>query len=144
MDKKNILIAILSIVLTFSFYFNYQKFNSENFGSKNVSILTFERKMECQTAGDKIYQRQISDGNEFRYINPEYKYNEKLDTCLYFGGYIGDPGLGNLQKWVIDSLTNEELVSYIEVDGEPFTAYCDSCKETVQDFDIEKERLFKE
>ena len=143
MNKNNIVIIILLILLAFSFYLNYQKINGENFQNKDEGRITFDRKMECQAAGEKIYQKHISEGNKSKYLNPEYKYNQKLETCLYSGGRIGDSA-GNIQKWVIDSLTNEELVSYIEVDGKPFVLYCDSCKATVEDFNLEKERLFQQ
>jgi len=143
MNKNNIIITTLLVVLAFLVYSNYQKTDSDYLKSEKRSNLTFERKMECQTAGEKIYQKHITDGSELRYFNPQYKYSKNLDTCLYYGGYFGDSE-GNIQKWVIDSLTNEELISYMQVDGKPFTAYCDSCRATVQDFDLEKERLFNE
>ncbi len=134
MNTKNIII-ILVLLLGISVYFNFQ--------DNQKTDVDFEKKTLCKEVGGKIYQEQISKGNSNRYFNPQYIYNKKLDTCLYYGGYLGDSDSKGFQKWVTDSLTNEDILLYMEVGGEPLTAYCDTCTPSVEEFDRQKTILFE-
>src|SRR5436190_2037280 len=76
----------------------------------------FERKRVCMEIGYKAYERDERDlvGSKLHMFNPEFCYNDSLNTCLYAGGLVG-PKYKDL--WVRDCLTNNTILSFTVTDG---------------------------
>lgn len=101
----------------------------------------FSMKQECQKAGDKLYQADVKSMGANSLFVPEYAYNKSLNTCLYFGGHIEKDWIN---KWVKDSFTNEEIISFMR-SGEQVVlgSTCPSCLSN-EAFDERKRELFGE
>ncbi|PIP31937.1 hypothetical protein COX24_00770 [bacterium (Candidatus Gribaldobacteria) CG23_combo_of_CG06-09_8_20_14_all_37_87_8] len=96
-------------------------------------------RQECQKAGDKLYQADVKSLGQNSLFVPEYAYNESLNTCLYFSGYIEK---GWTSKWVKDSFTNKEIISFMS-SGEQVVigSTCPSCLSN-EAFNERKQELF--
>lgn len=101
----------------------------------------FSMKQECQKAGDKLYQTDAKSTGANTLLVPEYAYNKSLNTCLYFGGSIEKDWIN---KWVKDSFTNEEVISFMR-SGEQVVlgSICPGCLSN-EAFDERKRELFGE
>ena len=93
--------------------------------------------------GSEVHNRITAEYSESdldaTVLRPEYTYNPSLDTCLYSSGSVSGTD-GNeviVQKWVMDSFTNEELLGVISFDGKVTGL-------SVEEFDLQKEKLFAE
>ena len=108
-------------------------------GAQQEQEFLLRMKQECKGEGEKVYQQQKEDG--LILLNPEYTYNNQLNTCLYAGGQISEDG-SYLEYWVLDVFSNKELVHYIAFNGEPQIQICPTCLSSVEDFEIKKKELF--
>lgn len=97
-------------------------------------------KQRCQEAGLPLYERDRKDvdGSDATLFEPEFGYSKELKTCLYAGGLLGTrDGITTIIKWVKDSYSNQELISYSEVNGEAFAG-------SRQEFERRKQELFRQ
>lgn len=138
--NKNYIIAFLIILLgVFGFWVLVQNNNQD---SPQLSL-----KKECREAGENIYQQEVANQSPTQtYFEPEYTYNKDLDTCLYAGGFVSVAGENTyLDRWVKDSLTNEEIVGYRAIDDIPISPeYCgDTCVSSPGEFYERKNELFQ-
>lgn len=146
---KTILIITLFLLLSISVYFNLiqdkQKKGEVGDKEKQRVEFLFSKKRECQELGNIIYNQDRKELDESGIIlNPEYAYNEELNTCLYAGGYMGKGA--DWQKWVKDSLSNKEILYLMSSEGEilPPSMYCDTCVSSIEEFNMRKQELFNQ
>ena len=89
--------------------------------NRNVEQSNISMKEKCFKIGSAVHNN-ISDeykdaGRNYSLLRAEFIYNKNLNTCLYSSGSITN---NIVQKWVYDSFTNEEILSFTSVDGKPF------------------------
>ncbi|MDO8486133.1 MAG: hypothetical protein Q7S77_00315 [Candidatus Staskawiczbacteria bacterium] len=101
----------------------------------------FLMKQKCQTIGQKIYEDDAKTLGRDNMLIPEYVYSKDLNTCLYFGGHVEE---NSYKKWIKDSLANEEIFSFFELNGRVLNKsfICETCV-PLEEFDMQKEILFK-
>lgn len=142
MKEKIILITIMVAILGGFFY--YFQLRSSNVKEERLAFL-FSKKQECSEAGQRYFELQ-GEGLETIYIsNPEYAYNEKLNTCLIsYDTYFG-AGLGG--SCVEDVFTGRRLFHYSYI-NENETFYENGGKILVSDpeaeFNKKKVELFNQ
>lgn len=137
--KVSMIVAILLVGISAFYYFVV--FLPEQQTQDKERDFLFSMKQECQKAGDKLYQADVKSSGENSLFVPEYAYNKSLNTCLYFGGYVAKDWIN---KWVKDSFTNEEIISFMR-SGEQVIlgSACPSCLSN-EAFDERKRELFNE
>lgn len=114
---------------------------------QNNADTSVTTKIECQEVGNKIYQNLVTRLGKFLVFNPEYTYNKKLNTCLYAGGFFGDNTAAYMEFFVIDSLTNKQILTYAaqkNQSGEFVKINYYSNTNSIPDFNKQKETLFAE
>jgi len=154
MDLNKILKIILIIailIIAFSVFYQYvifmpQKDRLKTEEQKQEKLL--EQLAKCREVGNKIYQEQKEDVEKGTVVvsimmNPEYIYNKKLNTCLYAGGIITTFPNTNVKPtvthWVIDSYTNQEIISYTESDNKRLAGI-----NSLEEFQLKKIELFNQ
>ena len=113
------LVAIILIFATWGIY--YLKSNRQH----SAPTISLAEQQECHTAGENAYKAdsEMYSGNGYLMMEPEYAYNSKLNTCLYYGGYTyNNPSSGqcgdilkhscdaNWERWVKNSFTNATIL----------------------------------
>lgn len=129
--KQNNILTISMILLFIAvIYLTIQnnKLNLQiSYNENNKQEELILKKKECMEAGEKLYQADINDVGKNYLFTPEYTYNESLNTCLYFGGYI-DPENDWVSKWVKDSYTNTQIISFMSSGDDVVTTdICSTC-----------------
>ena len=137
--KISAIVAILLVGVSALYYFLV--FLPQQRTQDKERDFLFSMRQECQKAGDKLYQADVKSLGQNSLFVPEYAYNKLLNTCLYFGGHIEKDWIN---KWVKDSFTNEEIISFMR-SGEQVVlgSTCPSCLSN-EDFDERKSELFNE
>ena len=70
-----------------------------------------ENNIKCNQVGYSLYEKQKAEDPYVRYGPPEFKFNEKLNTCLYKYFYFsGD----YLDERIMDVYTNVDMVFWTE------------------------------
>ena len=141
--SKTVLIAALTLVFTAA---GCAHTAPNNAAAEPVASNELQMKVKCKEIADKLdakTKEEISgaDFNNVVQMKSEYRFNKKINTCLYASGelFFGNSANGNLRhESIIDSLTNEELASYTAYDKDP--NYIQAQKE----FDSRKLNLFSE
>jgi len=113
--KKEIIILIAAIVTIVGFLISdvrgvlkdYLEWQVEK---KEIDFL-FSMKQKCREEGIKVYQQAVKEVGKDKLCTPQYTYNKKLHTCIYYGCYIGDINT-TTNRWVKNLLTNETIISY--------------------------------
>lgn len=133
--------AVAILLVGFSALYYFVVFLPQQRTQDKERDFLFSMRQECQKAGDKLYQADVKSMGVNSLFVPEYAYNKSLNTCLYFGGHIEKDWIN---KWVKDSFTNEEIVSFMR-SGEQVVmgSTCPSCLSN-EDFDKRKQELFNE
>ena len=137
--KISIAVAILLAGASVFYYFVF--FLPQQRTQDKERDFLFSMKQECQKAGDKLYQEDVESLGQNSLFVPEYAYSKSLNTCLYFGGHVAKDWIN---KWVKDSFTNEEIISFMR-SGEQVIlgSTCPSCLSN-EAFDKKKQELFNE
>jgi hypothetical protein len=121
----------------------------EKRSSAEVREARLRMKERCAQAGIKVQQEWHNryQGETFS-DQPEYGYNERLNTCLYADEYwdSGTPMVGGASRhdrFVLDVFANRILAEYTEHDGRSITAAADPvmCR-TEEEFAARKAQLF--
>ena len=92
----------------------FRKDSKEVMIQNNAQLL--ENQNQCREIGEKIYEKIKT--SHFATWNPNYKYNQKLNTCLvsltkhYETPSNPDNEGVNWQNLVIDAYTNETILEY--------------------------------
>ena len=115
----------------------YRKFLQE----KVEKEFLFTMKQKCREEGNKIYQEDVKHAGFDTMCSPEYSYNKKLNTCLYFSCYIG---IDWVNKWVKDVFSNKEILSLMISGGEVLTINCPTCVASEEEFDRIQRELFSQ
>ena len=137
--KISAIVAILLVGGSALYYFLV--FSPQQQTQNQERDFLFSMKQECQKAGDKLYQADIKSLGQNSLFVPEYAYNKSLNTCLYFSGHIKKDWIN---KWVKDSFTNEEIISFMRSREQVILgSTCPSCLSN-EDFDERKRELFGE
>lgn len=112
-------------------------------------------KATCAEAGQKARRDWVAQYPSETFSNsPEFAYNGRLNTCLYYDEYT-DTGTGasiphalmntktRRDRFVLDVYANKVLLEYTEHDGRPITANPDPimCR-TEAEFNTKKAGLF--
>lgn len=111
LQNKNLIgISALILALGLSYYF------AISLPQKNKEISLNQNIEKCQDLGAKNYQMELKKdswiGNtiaHLTYDDHEYKYNKKLATCLYRGGY---KDLLEEKYYIVDLYTNKEIAHF--------------------------------
>lgn len=124
--KKVLIPAIIIVALAISYYFvifmpSQQKIRLE----QERKDFLFNKETECMDICKNIYEEGVASVPDGLGFNPEYAYNEQKNACFYSGGVF--TSLGNMNKFVINCQTNEEVLSFMVVNDEVFTSFCDTC-----------------
>ncbi len=138
--KQNNIISVLSLILAISIGYNfYLLSNSES----RKDILALQK--DCQSVGEKLFKEDTKDLSKTSVMfNPIYGYNNELNTCLYYGGYMdSNSAIIYTFKWIKDSYTNKEILSYNGTNESSVDlTYCgDSCVATLEEFEQRKKEL---
>jgi len=115
--KKTISISIVSFLLISSVCIAYYfliflpNFKQQELNKSNAEEL-LKKQIECQKNGLALHEKDL--GNMEGALVPNFKFNEKLKTCLYKGGWTSsDAKAGFSISWFIkDVYTNKEIISY--------------------------------
>jgi len=104
---KQQLIVTLFVILCASsiIYYHIVFLPSEKRGE-----VSLENQIKCRQEGFKLYETEKKEilTSQF-YLNPEFKFNEELNTCLYNGGLIEGE---YASAFIKDVYTNKELAGY--------------------------------
>ena len=137
--KISAIIGILLVAVSAIYYFVV--FLPQQRTQDKERDFLFSMRQECQKAGDKLYQADVKSLGQNSLFVPEYAYSKSLNACLYFGGHVAKDWIN---KWVKDSYTNEEIISFMR-SGEQVVlgGTCPSCLSN-ENFDERKRELFNE
>lgn len=137
--KISAIIGILLVAVSAIYYFVV--FLPQQRTQDKERDFLFSMRQECQKAGDKLYQADVKSLGQNSLFVPEYAYSKSLNTCLYFGGHVAKDWIN---KWVKDSYTNEEIISFMSSgDKVLIGSTCPSCLSN-EAFDKKKQELFNE
>ena len=130
-------LVIVLFIVGISIAYYYSIFLPE----KESQDFLFSMKQKCQISGTKLYKEDSKEMESDALFVPEYAYNQKLNTCLYAGGYIQK---NSLQKWIKDVHSNKEIVLFMDVDGKVIIndKMCDVCVSN-KEFEKQKQELFQ-
>ena len=69
--------------------------------------------IKCQQDGTELYKSQLKEQRQDTILgNPEFKFNNKLKTCLYKNIIVSSNIINN---FIIDVYTNKEIVSLLKI-----------------------------
>lgn len=146
-------IAILTVAIPASYYFLIY------LPRQNENSRLFTANQRCREVGEKLYQEDVKAKEEskklgvsigrYSYVNdPEYTFNQGLNTCLYAGhSSQGDPTGSVSDYWVKDALTNKEILRFyilsIKDEAGSDIEKCDYCVASLEEFEKRKVELFQ-
>ena len=102
--KIAIILLIVLVAVSISYYFFYFLPKLKT----NEMILTNQEK--CQSIGQKLYNHDIASKGEELVGNPQYAYNQKLNTCLYSNDII--QGNEDFYLFVKNSFSNQDIIYF--------------------------------
>lgn len=144
MNKKIVIIIVIILTLVAIFIgqrylLNKQKVQNENY--------IFAMKEKCKKAGEKVDQERIENPlYSTTNVEPEYTYNKKLNTCLYYVEYrFGpNPPYESYIGIVKDTLSNELIMQFhARIDKDDTLLSCEGCTNK-EDFYHKKAELFNQ
>ncbi len=104
-----------------------------------------EQKERCNNIGSEAHIKLTNElkGNKAFMFEPIYHFNSKLNTCLYSGGWIEGEFIN---KFIKDVYKNEDIILYIESEGESLhtSEYCGEECVSSEEFENRSEILFNE
>lgn len=103
------LVASLGIILTcasVSYYFAVYLPREKTIKEHLVN------QIKCQQDGTKLYESQIKKQEQGIYAMPEFRFNDKLNICLYKNTYVDQ---NSMVFFIIDVYTNKEVASWASV-----------------------------
>ena len=153
--KISIIVGVLMIVLSFVYYlviFLPQKEQDRVEASKKEDIEN--KKNDCAKLGMQKYEeekatqehQEHSDlGSVGHYNVPQYKFNEKLNTCIYANTYrsyksryLGkDVAIKYINRYIVDLYTNENIINFRTVED-------DVVDISEKEYEAKLKELFKE
>lgn len=159
--NKLIIVAIIIVTASIAYYFviflpsQHVSQNSQNQLTKvtnesntigdnqpkfdsNTSI--FSKKTDCKNICETLYESDVNSFSKNQVFNPRYTYNQNQNTCFYSGGWIDGV---DVTKRVVNCQTNEEVLTYMTVNGTIFTEYCDSCVSSNTEYQFKESELME-
>jgi hypothetical protein len=132
--KKIIIPSIIIIVVAIGYYF-VSFLPSQTDQEKQVFLFT--KQTECTNICERLYLDDKNSLPNSIVLNPEYAYNENENTCFYSGGWVSiNPNA--LTKRVLNCQTNEEVLTFMTIDNEVFTNFCDTCVNSSIEYDLKE------
>ncbi len=108
----SLLVVLAFAIFLFIFYIPKQK-----------AISALKNQKQCYSVGEKAFKADINTYGNNIILEPEYKFSEKLNTCLYSGGYsfenLKSGKCGDIlkhtcdarwERWVKDAYTNNKII----------------------------------
>ena len=139
--KKIISVSILVVAITVGYYFaSFLPSQKLTQARQAKESFLFNKKTECKNICDDLYLNDKSELPEDSVFNPTYAYNESMNSCFYSGGWLTSDPVA-LTKRVINCQTNEEILTYMTINNNVFTSFCDSCVSSVQEYDEKEKNL---
>jgi hypothetical protein len=145
--KLGILLLLFAVVLLGFFYFFFSWIPAH----KAISAL--KNQEQCRIVGEKAFKADADIYGSTHMIEPQYTFNEKLNTCIYSSGYSFENSssgkCGDIlthacdaqwERWVKNTYTNDKIIDVFnstDKNGEWLTK-----DETINDFWDEYEKLF--
>lgn len=136
--KISIIIIVLIIILSLFYYLIFFLFPE-----KEIKQMT-----RCREIGNKVYQQdkeewedKNSEGENVILLvyEPEYYFNKRLNTCLYYGGYkIYYKDLVRGREFVKNSFTNEKIIFRAILNDKLLSGL------SIDEFNSQKQKLFNE
>lgn len=118
-----IIIATLSIIYYFVMFLPSQKLAQTE--QANQAFL-FGKQTECMKICQSLYENDKKSLSENTVFNPQYAYNESKNACFYSGGWIST-NPKSLTKRIVNCQTNEEVLTFMTIEGKIVTSFCDTC-----------------
>jgi len=84
----------------------------------------FTKHTECQNICKALYEKDLEELSEASVLNPRYGYNSDENACFYAGGWIDEDFL---TRRVVNCQTNEEMLTFMTLNGEVTTTDCPEC-----------------
>lgn len=143
--KKICLLGLLMIALLsgLSIAYYYVIFSPSHQEKIHLSAM----KERCRKVGEEIDQQRKEDPlYSATFVEPEYTYNKKLDTCLYYAEFrFGpNPPYESYIGIVKDALSNEVILRFhARLDIDRTLLSCDGCTDK-EDFYNKKTTLFNQ
>ena len=137
--KSNNLIGISAIIIALVIGYYFVLYLPE----KNNQIVLSQNIQKCAELGAKEYQEELKS-NASSYlsndpINPTYKYNKKLNTCLYKITKLTSYSSTDI---ILDLYTNNTLASYTQLNDN--TKWAEDQNIKLSDFTKKSSELFKD
>jgi len=111
--KTSISIAIVIISLSIGYYFFFflPNYKQDALSKENTEQM-LKKQIECQKNGTALHEKEL--GSMEGAFVPTFKFSDKLNTCLYKGGWLSSNATSGTQiSWFIkDVYSNKEIVSY--------------------------------
>ena len=111
----------------------------------------FSMQQKCREVGEKLYKEDIASNDPLESIiwGPEYYYNKRLNTCLYYNRISFLPSnieTSSVQSFVKDSFTNKVLLLWYwkRFNEDREVVACGVCVPTEEEFYARKEALFSQ
>jgi len=110
MNQKGFIIPLLAIILIIAAGIGGYVLSLKNHSSALIIL-----KSKCREDGKKVHDEQVKRYYDDTFIgDPQYTYNEHLNTCLYAQRYIEGANINALIK---DIYTNRSIIEYVEYIG---------------------------
>lgn len=149
MDKHKIILPIsilLGCIILGGFFYASQVNKQQSIEKQQAIKLQEDKKIEmaklekeCRDLGNKMYEAEKKDieADGGHSMDPQYKFNQSINKCLYSGGYfIRDTWL----RYVKDVLTNETIIIYSNLDIQKKTD--EQKQKALDDYWVEHKILF--
>ena len=135
-----IIIITFLIIYYFIFFLPSQKQTQTDMLNQKA---IFEKQTECMQICKTLYEYNHRTFSEYNVLNPNYSYNKDKNACFYSGGWINAENK-SLNKSVVNCQTNEEVLTYIEMDGNVVTNFCDTCASSNDEYIIKEKQYIQE
>ena len=117
-----VVLVVMGFCLLSNIFYKQNQSNTEN----------------CRKIGEEYRKAEINDNPSLSFFSPKYSYNQKLNTCIYSGGYLDSKTkILITTKYIKDLNTNEEIAFSDYIGGEKGFGIDRA------DFDSKEKELFK-
>lgn len=143
MKEKIIIIATICLIIGFF----VGQWYSENKQEIQDDDYIFSMKEKCKKVGEEVDRERMKDPfYSITSVEPEYAYNKKINTCLYYAEFKfgSNPPYGSYIGVVKDALSNKVIMQFhARIDKDDTLLSCDGCIDK-EDFYSKKVILFNQ
>lgn len=130
--------SLIIVLLTLIFVGGYLLLNKNNSDTKKEFL--FNKQTECKNICENLYQDDKKSLSDTSVFNPRFAYNENKNTCFYSGGWISSNPT-SITKRVVNCQTNEEVLTFMTINDEIFTSFCDTCASSNNEYETKEQEL---